>query len=83
LPVFLIQTKSYSQALGTSFINHSWKTGIGFDLRGDPESEVSGIFDIYFAFDFTFQSLWCYFPQAIPDDNTIITSLLSDHNTDL
>ena len=46
---FLIKPKSKNQALGTSFLNHLRKSGIGFDLRGDTDSELSGIFDFYLA----------------------------------
>jgi hypothetical protein len=48
----LIKPKSKNQALGTSFLNHLRKTGIGFDLRGDADSELSGIVDFYLAFCF-------------------------------
>jgi hypothetical protein len=49
---FFIKSKSKNQALRASFLNHLRKTGVGVDVRGDANRELSGIVDIYFAFCF-------------------------------
>jgi len=82
---FFIKPKSKNQALGTYFLNHLRKTGVGLDVRGDANSELSGIVDFYFAFlfHFAFRRMGLYFPQAIHDDNKTVTSLLRYYNTSL